>query len=80
MTMRTFNENKIYFNGQPIALVIANTFQSGPNTPASLVQIRYNKEAHQSSLDANTAKYLQTFRRRQQTTIAAKPMLTKTRR
>src|SRR5476649_1053984 len=25
--LKTFNDNKIYFNGQPVVLVIANTFE-----------------------------------------------------
>ncbi len=50
--LKTFNENKIYFNGQPIALVIANTFERAKYA-ASLVKVKYNNEAHQTSLDAN---------------------------
>src|SRR5258708_2954019 len=50
--VKTFNDNKIYFNGQPIVLVIADTFERAKYA-ASLVKIQYQKEAHQTSLDAN---------------------------
>ena len=50
--IKTFNDNRVYFNGQPIALVIANTFERAKYA-ASLVKVQYQKEAHQTSLDAN---------------------------
>lgn len=50
--VKTFNDNKIYFNGQPVALVIANTLERAKYA-ASLVKVQYNKEAHQTSLSAN---------------------------
>jgi len=50
--IRTFDDNKVYFNGQPVALVIANTFERAKHA-ASLVKVAYKKEAHQTSLDAN---------------------------
>lgn len=49
--LKTFNDNNIYFNGQPIVLVIANTFERAKYA-AALVKVQYNKEAHQTSLDA----------------------------
>jgi len=50
--IRTFNDDKVYFNGQPVALVIANTFERAKYA-ASLVKVAYKKEQHQTSLDAN---------------------------
>src|SRR4051794_4388588 len=49
--IKTFNDSKIYFNGQPIVLVIANTFERAKYA-ATLVKVQYQKEAHQTSLDA----------------------------
>ena len=50
--LKTFNDNSIYFNGQPIVLVIANTFERA-KFAATLVKVQYNKEAHQTNLNAN---------------------------
>jgi xanthine dehydrogenase YagR molybdenum-binding subunit len=50
--IKTFNDNKIYFNGQPIVLVIADTFERAKYA-ATLVKVQYQQEAHQTSLDAN---------------------------
>ena len=49
---KTFNDNRVYFNGQPIALVIADTFERA-KFAASLVKVRYDKEAHHTNIDAN---------------------------
>src|SRR5580704_4682682 len=49
--LKTFNDSKIYFNGQPIALVIADAFERA-KFAASLVEVRYSKEAHQTNIDA----------------------------
>lgn len=49
--LRIFNNNKIYFNGQPIALVIADTFERATYA-ASLVKAQYQKEAHHTDLAA----------------------------
>jgi xanthine dehydrogenase YagR molybdenum-binding subunit len=45
--LEVFNGNSIYFNGQPIALVIADTFERATYA-ASLVKAQYNKEEHQT--------------------------------
>ncbi|HEY4324081.1 MAG TPA: xanthine dehydrogenase family protein molybdopterin-binding subunit [Mucilaginibacter sp.] len=50
--IRTFNDDKIYFNGQPVALVIANTFERA-KFAATLVKVNYQQAAHQTSLNAN---------------------------
>ena len=47
-----FVNNQILYNGQPVVLVIANTFERAKYA-ASLVKITYNKEPHQTSLNAN---------------------------
>jgi len=49
--IKTLNGGKIYFNGQPIALVIADTFERA-KFAASLVKVQYNKGPHQTSIDA----------------------------
>ena len=45
--LEVFNGNTIYFNGQPIALVIADTFERATYA-ASLIKAQYNKEEHQT--------------------------------
>jgi len=50
--IKTFNDNKVYFNGQPVALAIANTLERAKYA-ASLVKVQYQKEAYQTSLQAN---------------------------
>ena len=49
--IKTFNDNKIYFNGQPIVLVIANTYERA-RFAASLVNVQYSPEEHQTNIDA----------------------------
>jgi len=49
---KTFKDNKIYFNGQPVVLVIANTIERA-RAAASLVKVQYSKEAHQTNISAN---------------------------
>ena len=50
--VRTFKDNKIYFNGQPVVLVIAGTFEKAKYA-ASLIKIKYKKEQHQTDFDAS---------------------------
>jgi xanthine dehydrogenase YagR molybdenum-binding subunit len=45
--LQVFNGNTIYFNGQPVALVIADTFERATYA-ASLIKVQYNKEEHQT--------------------------------
>ena len=47
--LRVFNDNVISFNGEPIALVIADTFERA-TFAASLIKAQYNKEAHHTDL------------------------------
>lgn len=44
-SLQVFNGPTIYFNGQPIALVVADTFERALFA-ATLVKAQYNKEAH----------------------------------
>ena len=47
--LKIFNDNIIRFNGQPIALVIADSFERATYA-ASLIKAQYNKEAHNTGL------------------------------
>ncbi|HET7897236.1 MAG TPA: molybdopterin cofactor-binding domain-containing protein, partial [Flavisolibacter sp.] len=48
--LKIFNDNVIHFNGQPIALVVADTFERATYA-ASLVKAQYDKEPPQTSLE-----------------------------
>lgn len=50
--LKIFNDDQIYFNGQPIALVIADTFERALYA-ASLVKATYDVAPHQTNLLAN---------------------------
>ncbi len=50
--LKIFLDNKIYFNGQPIALVVAETFERALFA-GSLVKAQYNKDDHQTDLKNN---------------------------
>jgi len=50
--LKIFYDNKIYFNGQPIALVIADTFERALFA-AGLIEATYNTEPFQTSLKNN---------------------------
>lgn len=52
---RIFYDNKIYFNGQPIALVIADTFENATYA-ASLVKAKYDKQAFSTDFDKDIVK------------------------
>ncbi len=54
-TYKLFYNNKILFNGQPVALVVASTFERALFA-ASLVKAQYSPEPHHTSLHDNTAK------------------------
>lgn len=47
--LKIFNDNIIHFNGQPIALIIADTFERATYA-ASLIKAQYNKEASRTDL------------------------------
>lgn len=48
---RVFADDKIWFSGQPVALVIADTFERAVQA-ATLVKAQYKKEPHHTSLEA----------------------------
>lgn len=52
---KVFYDDKIYFNGQPIALVIADTFERAL-FGAGLVKAQYNVDKHSTSLPDNINK------------------------
>jgi xanthine dehydrogenase YagR molybdenum-binding subunit len=52
---RILGNNKILFNGQPIALVVADTLERAQHA-ASLVNATYNKATHQTELRKNSEK------------------------
>jgi xanthine dehydrogenase YagR molybdenum-binding subunit len=53
-TYKLFYNNKILFNGQPVAIVVAATFERALFA-ASLVKAQYNAEPHHTHLQDNTA-------------------------
>lgn len=50
--LKVFIDDKIYFNGQPVALVIADTYERALFA-AALVKAQYSKEQHQTDLKSN---------------------------
>ncbi len=52
--LKIFYDNQVYFNGQPIALVVADSFERALFA-ASLVSATYDKGEHQTNLKANIA-------------------------
>jgi xanthine dehydrogenase YagR molybdenum-binding subunit len=52
---RAFYDNKVYFNGQPIAMVVADTFERATYA-AGLVKAQYNKADHVTELKKNLDK------------------------
>lgn len=53
--LKIFNNDQIYFNGHPVALVIADTLERAVYA-ASLVKATYRKEDHQTDFDAAIGK------------------------
>ncbi|SJZ35390.1 xanthine dehydrogenase family protein molybdopterin-binding subunit [Sediminibacterium ginsengisoli] len=53
--MRIFYTDKIYFNGQPVALVVADSFERATYA-ATLVRAQYEKEEFRTDFDANLDK------------------------
>ncbi|MDF3078650.1 MAG: aldehyde oxidase [Sphingobacteriaceae bacterium] len=49
---RAFYNNKVYFNGQPVAVVVADTYERARHA-AMLVQVEYDKEKHTTSFEEN---------------------------
>ncbi|KAA6439039.1 xanthine dehydrogenase family protein molybdopterin-binding subunit [Dyadobacter flavalbus] len=52
---RVFFDNRIYYNHQPVALVIADTLERA-GFAAGLVNVTYHKEPHQTDFTANRDK------------------------
>ncbi len=52
---RPLNDENILFSGQPIALVVAEDFETA-RFAATLVEARYESEPHETDLDANREK------------------------
>jgi xanthine dehydrogenase YagR molybdenum-binding subunit len=55
MPLRVFHSDKVFFNGQPVAMVIADTFERATYA-ASLINIQYAKEEHTTDFDKNQDK------------------------
>src|SRR4051812_16507384 len=53
--LRAFHNDRGYFNGQPVAIVVAGTFERGTYA-ASLVKLQYEKEEHTTDFDSNKGK------------------------
>ncbi|WP_026631038.1 xanthine dehydrogenase family protein molybdopterin-binding subunit [Dyadobacter alkalitolerans] len=49
---RVFYDNLVYFSGQPVAMVVAQTLEQA-NHAASLVKVKYQKEAHRTAFEEN---------------------------
>ena len=52
---RPLNDENILFSGQPIALVVAEDFETA-RFAATLVEVEYESEPHETDLDANREK------------------------
>jgi xanthine dehydrogenase YagR molybdenum-binding subunit len=52
---RVFYDNRIYYDHQPVALVIADTFERATHA-ATLVEVTYLKESHQTDIFVNHSK------------------------
>ncbi|RAK69535.1 xanthine dehydrogenase family protein molybdopterin-binding subunit [Hymenobacter edaphi] len=62
--LRVFYDERIYFNDQPIAIVVADTLERARHA-AGLVKAQYAAEAHQTNFEANKSKgFLPTQARR----------------
>jgi xanthine dehydrogenase YagR molybdenum-binding subunit len=51
---RVFYDHFVYFSGQPVAMVVAGTWEEA-NYAASLVEVLYASETHQTNFEANAA-------------------------
>ena len=54
-SLRVFFDDFIYFDGQPVALVVAHTFEQAMHA-ATLVKVEYETETHQTDFEANISK------------------------
>ena len=53
--LKLFNDDQVYFNGQPIALVVADTFERATYA-ASLIKARYDKKSFETDFRKNIDK------------------------
>jgi xanthine dehydrogenase YagR molybdenum-binding subunit len=53
--LKLFNDKEVYFNGQPIALVLADSFEKATHA-ASLIKSRYDKKSFETNFHKNTDK------------------------
>ncbi|PSL47799.1 xanthine dehydrogenase YagR molybdenum-binding subunit [Chitinophaga niastensis] len=56
--LKIFNDDRIYSNGQPVAIVVANTLERAVHA-ASLVQVLYSQETHHTEMSNNMDKAFQ---------------------
>jgi xanthine dehydrogenase YagR molybdenum-binding subunit len=53
--LKLFNDTQVYFNGQPIALVVADTFERATHA-AGLVKATYQSQPHETNFHKNIEK------------------------
>lgn len=53
--LRVFYNNQVYFYGQPVAIVVADTLERARHA-ASLVKVQYQQEQHQTDFNENKSK------------------------
>jgi xanthine dehydrogenase YagR molybdenum-binding subunit len=53
--LKVFFDNQIYSNGQPIALVVANTYERAVYA-ASLIKVQYDRQPHETDFIKNLSK------------------------
>ena len=53
--LRAFHNDKVYFNGQPIAIVVADSLERAQYA-SSLVKVQYDTEQHATDFEANLGK------------------------
>ncbi|MBO9727499.1 MAG: xanthine dehydrogenase family protein molybdopterin-binding subunit [Chitinophaga sp.] len=59
--LQIFKDDRIYSNGQPVAIVVANTLERAVHA-ASLVAVQYNQETHYTDMNASMGKAFQNNR------------------
>lgn len=59
--LKIFKDDRIYSNGQPVAIVVANTLERAVHA-ASLVEVLYNQETHYTDMNASMGKAFQNSR------------------
>lgn len=58
--LQVFADNRIFFNGQPVALVVADSFERAVHA-AGLVRLQYDKEEHHTDFEllGNTSRQIE---------------------